>query len=119
MKDAEPDADAGDPDDLVHIEGHIADEQAGAKDRDAPLEGRGGEGRADAGDQHEENVAVLPDKDEPPRQGKAHVAEAGQVKDQMHADHTQDADASQGVQLPDARFLRRHCFASSSSSNTR
>ena len=119
MKDAEPDADAGDPDDLVHIEGHIADEQSCAEHRYAPLKGRGGEGCADAGDQHEENVAVLPDKNEPLRQGKAHAAETGQVKDQMHADHSQDADAPQGVQFPNTRLLRRHCFASSSSSSTR
>ena len=127
MQDAEPDEHvAREVQNVDHEERDIRDHESRAEHIHAALKAARGQRSAQAGEQDEQNVAVLPAEQEPARQVKGKAAEGAQVPEGVDGDHAQDAQPAQGIQLPDTVLcgkgsLFRHacCSFSASSSSTR
>ena len=127
MQDAEPDEHiVRKVQDLHHKKRDIRDHKGRAEHIHAALKAARGQRGTQAGEQDEQDMAVLPAEQEPARQIKCKAAEGAQVPEGVDGDHAQDAQPAQGIQLPDTLLcgkgsLFRHacCSFSASSSSTR
>lgn len=89
----------------VHPGGDERDEHARAEDDQAAAKAPRAECRAAAGQDDEEDAAVLLDKLEPRGERKVQADEKLQVEQEMDDDDAEDTETAERVQFPDPLFL--------------
>ena len=106
MEHAEPDEGAGVVRQQAEGDGDGGDGQAAAQNCQAPADAVGAEGHADAGEQDEEDAAVLEQHLQEAGQGQIEAQHADEVEVEVGEKDAEDAEAAKGVQLGDALFFQ-------------